>query len=124
MHVVERIETLDHVGGTPFATRYAYHHGYFDGVEREFRGFGDGRAVGHRGVRGLRGRDRGRRQHAGRDPANCNQPPVMTRTWFHTGAFGRDASLRLQHEYFAGGHTFRLPLPAGLDARTRDACGR
>ncbi len=23
-----------------FVTRYAYHHGYFDGVEREFRGFG------------------------------------------------------------------------------------
>ncbi len=40
MHVVERVETVDAVAGNRFVTRYAYHHGYFDGVEREFRGFG------------------------------------------------------------------------------------
>ena len=40
MHVVERVETYDRVSGNRFVTRYAYHHGYFDGVEREFRGFG------------------------------------------------------------------------------------
>src|SRR6185503_17783359 len=40
VHVVERVETYDHVGRNRFVTRYAYHHGYFDGEEREFRGFG------------------------------------------------------------------------------------
>jgi hypothetical protein len=30
----------DRVSRNRFVTRYAYHHGYFDGVEREFRGFG------------------------------------------------------------------------------------
>ena len=40
MHVVERVETLDRISGNRFVTRYAYHHGYFDSVEREFRGFG------------------------------------------------------------------------------------
>ena len=40
VHVVERVETLDRISGNRFVTRYAYHHGYFDGVEREFRGFG------------------------------------------------------------------------------------
>ena len=40
VHVVERVETYDRISGNRFVTRYAYHHGYFDGVEREFRGFG------------------------------------------------------------------------------------
>ena len=40
VHVVERIETYDFVSRNLFVTRYAYHHGYYDGVEREFRGFG------------------------------------------------------------------------------------
>ena len=40
VHVVERVETLDQISGNRFVTRYAYHHGYFDGDEREFRGFG------------------------------------------------------------------------------------
>ncbi|NCC32166.1 MAG: toxin, partial [Chloroflexia bacterium] len=40
VHVVERVETLDHISHNHFVTRYAYHHGYFDGEEREFRGFG------------------------------------------------------------------------------------
>ena len=40
VHVVERVETFDRISRNRFVTRYAYHHGYFDGVEREFRGFG------------------------------------------------------------------------------------
>jgi hypothetical protein len=31
---------IDHISRNRFVTRYAYHHGYFDGEEREFRGFG------------------------------------------------------------------------------------
>ena len=40
VHVVERVETYDEPTDTRFVTRYAYHHGYFDGIGREFRGFG------------------------------------------------------------------------------------
>ena len=40
VHVVERVETYDRISRNRFVTRYAYHHGYFDGIEREFRGFG------------------------------------------------------------------------------------
>jgi len=39
VHVVDRIEIRDHVARTRFVTSFAYHHGYFAGVEREFRGF-------------------------------------------------------------------------------------
>ncbi len=40
VHVVERVETLDRISRNRFVTRYRYRHGYFDGGEREFRGFG------------------------------------------------------------------------------------
>src|SRR5436189_2691637 len=40
VHVVERVETCDYISRNRFLTRYVYHHGYFDGPEREFRGFG------------------------------------------------------------------------------------
>ena len=40
VHVVERVETYDRVSRNRFVTRYSYHHGFYDGVEREFRGFG------------------------------------------------------------------------------------
>ena len=40
VHVVVRVETFDHVSRNRFVSRYAYHHGDFDGTEREFRGFG------------------------------------------------------------------------------------
>src|SRR6185503_17129434 len=39
VHCVERVETYDRISRNRFVTRYAYHHGYFDGTEREFRGF-------------------------------------------------------------------------------------
>src|SRR6185369_11603340 len=39
-HVVERVETYDHISRSRFVSSYAYHHGHFDGEEREFRGFG------------------------------------------------------------------------------------
>ncbi len=47
VHVVERVETYDHISRNRFVTRYAYHHGYFDGIEREFRGFGMVKQIGH-----------------------------------------------------------------------------
>ncbi len=40
VHVVNRVESVDRMGRNRFTTRYTYHHGYFDGGEREFRGFG------------------------------------------------------------------------------------
>ena len=40
VHVVERVEVDDRVSRNRFVTRYSYHHGFYDGVEHEFRGFG------------------------------------------------------------------------------------
>lgn len=96
VHVVECVESCDHISRNRFVTRYAYHHGCFDGEEREFRGFGmveqwDTDEIGTAG--------------AFSDAATTNRdetsfvPPVHTKTWFHTGVYlGRD---RVSN-YFAG----------------------
>ena len=76
VHVVESVETHDRVSGNRFVTRYAYHHGYFDGEEREFRGFGM-----------VEQSDTERFAVNEADPDVPHVPPVHTKTWFHTGVF-------------------------------------
>src|SRR5690606_37353042 len=39
VQVVDKVEVLDLLSGGKLVTQYNYHHGYWDGFEREFRGF-------------------------------------------------------------------------------------
>lgn len=98
VHVVERVETFDHISRNRFVTRYAYHHGYFDGEEREFRGFGMVEQWDTEEFAALAG---------GNVPADnialeSHVPPVRTRTWFHTGVYlkGQQISRQMAKEYF------------------------
>lgn len=120
VQVVERVETYDRVSGNRFVTRYAYHHGYFDDVEREFRGFG---MVEQRDTEEFAALNSMQQLPAGTNVEESSHvPPVLTRTWFHTGVF-----LRRDHvsDFFAGmldkddvGEYYREP---GLtDAQARE----
>ena len=40
VQVVSHVEVMDRLSGGKMTTEYRYHHGYWDGGEREFRGFG------------------------------------------------------------------------------------
>ena len=88
--------TEDLVVGNVFVTRYAYHHGYFDGVEREFRGFAMVERFDTEDFAALA--SDGQLTGANIDAAT-QVPPTVTRTWFHTGVFvgGEHVS-----NYFAG----------------------
>jgi RHS repeat-associated protein len=113
VHVVARVETYDHVSRNRFITRHAYHHGYFDGVEREFRGFGMVEQWDTEEFAALT--DSGDFPSASNIDAASHVPPVLTRTWFHTGVYlGRQ---RVSN-YFAGllsandkGEYYREPAP-------------
>jgi RHS repeat-associated protein len=100
VHVVERVETYDRISGNRFVSRYAYHHGYFDGVEREFRGFGRVDQWDTEEIGTIQPGD------ATSDSTNLDVasfvPPVLTKTWFHTGVyFGREKiSQQFEHEYY------------------------
>ena len=39
VQVVARVEVVDALSKGKLTTEYRYHHGYWDGAEREFRGF-------------------------------------------------------------------------------------
>lgn len=97
VHVVERVETWDHISRNRFVTRYAYHHGYFDGEEREFRGFGMVEQWDTEAFTAF-STDDGFMSADNIDQAT-HVPPVHTKTWFHTGVYlGHD---RVSN-YFAG----------------------
>lgn len=105
VHVVERVETYDHISRNRFVARYAYHHGYFDGEEREFRGFGkveqwDTEEYAMLTANGTLTPDE--EEGASNEEMASHMPPVHTVTWFHTGARlgGAEMSLLFAQEYY------------------------
>jgi RHS repeat-associated protein len=100
VHVVERVTVKDTWRKTSFTTTYSYHHGYFDGDEREFRGFGRIEQVD---VESYGTFTAGNTESPYiTDDQTLYQPPVKTVTWFHTGAFiDREHILsQYENEYF------------------------
>jgi RHS repeat-associated protein len=111
VHVVKRVETYDYVSHNRFVTSYTYHHGFFDGLEREFRGFGR--------VDQLDTEDFASLSQTAEFPVGDNidgvssVPPVLTKTWFHTGVFLGNGyvSSHLAHEYY------REPVPPHAEGK-------
>lgn len=115
VQVVARVEVIDQISQGKLTTEYRYHHGYWDGTEREFRGFGmveqldtetfaDYHAAGAHGP-GTRF-----------DPVLDQHfsPPLLTKTWFHQGPVDEETGdwreLDWSLDYWAGdpqalGHT-------------------
>ncbi|MCF7990934.1 MAG: toxin [Thiohalocapsa sp.] len=127
VHVVEQVETLDHISHNRFVSRYAYHHGYFDGEEREFRGFGMVEQWDTEEIGAL----------AGGVPADCTAtpaeasnldaasyvPPVHIKTWFHTGAYLDREHISRQHarDYHGAPTPDAAQYQANLDTFIADA---
>ena len=128
VHVVERVETYDYISQTKFVSLYKYHHGYFDGPEREFRGFGmveqwDTESFSRFSGAGLFTEIP---ETAGEE---FHLPPVHTKTWFHNGAYvAQDhISRHYEGEYYQGDTEAELLPdtipPGGLNAQEeREAC--
>jgi RHS repeat-associated protein len=99
---VSEVIVEDKVSQTRFCNLYTYHHGYYDAVEREFRGFAM-----------VEQQDSEQYEHAKAIDNNLFQPVVTTKTWFHTGAYLNREKIfhQLQDEYYP--HAPVLP-EAGL----------
>jgi RHS repeat-associated protein len=89
VHCISKTITEDKISGSRFVSEYKYHHGYYDHPEREFRGFGM-----------VEQTDAESFEHWGKDNAlnildeTLQQEPVISKTWYHTGAFlGKDKIL-------------------------------
>lgn len=126
VHLVSRLETRDLVAETARVETFSYHHGHYDTVEREFRGFArvdrrDAETASHFSPTGS----------GGTELEPLDQAPVLTRTWYHTGG-GPDARhlpQGLQAEFFrdAAHPEPSLPpidLPLTHDARSASEAAR
>ena len=100
VHCVEKVTVTDKWRQATFSTTYSYHHGYFDGAEREFRGFG---RVEQLDVESYGEFAQGNSASPYiTDDKTLYQPPVKTVTWYHTGAMIERERILSQfaHEYF------------------------
>ncbi|MBK8264631.1 MAG: hypothetical protein IPK80_25215 [Nannocystis sp.] len=130
VHVIERVEVHDHVTGHSFIQKYRYHHGAYDGSEREFRGFGMVETEDAESITDATGDKEFPTGHT-IDDGVLYVPPVLTKTWFHTGVFlgGNSVSRGYADEYYSD-KTLENPsgiaidlqdtvIPAGLRALER-----
>ncbi len=97
IHCISKTITEDKISGYRFESSYKYHHGYYDHAEREFRGFGmveqtDAETFEH---------------WVKQDASNIteeplHQEPVVSKQWFHTGAFLREEKIlgHFEKEYW------------------------
>lgn len=96
VQVVWKTEVEDLITGHRFASEYAYHHGYYDQAEREFRGFG---AVEQWDEESFP-------QPTVDDPTGAfHKPRVCVKSWFHVGAWDQERKLLRQYakEYWQPG---------------------
>jgi RHS repeat-associated protein len=124
VHVLEKTEIIDLVGNTYFTTRYAYHHGFYDHSEREFRGFGMVEQWDTDEL-GIRNEELGIKNWNAEDLV----PPAYTKTWFHTGFYKNRGKIsrQFEEEYYQGdANAWKLPdtiFPDGLNGQeAREAC--
>lgn len=122
VQVVAQVEVIDQISKGKLTTQFLYHHGYWDGGEREFRGFG---RVDQRDTETFESYNNttlfgnlSNSAHDGvytpeenTDPDTFTQtdieyytPPVETRNWFNMGPvgdeFGEWYELDLSHEFW------------------------
>jgi RHS repeat-associated protein len=97
VHCLSKVEAIDEITGTRYVSEYSYHHGYYDRAEREFRGFG---RVDQRDTESFEHFSASSASNVVERP--LYQPPVLTKTWFHTGATGEAGKILAQyrHEYY------------------------
>ena len=98
VHVVARVQRDDLLSAASSVQTFRYRHGHYDPAEATFTGFGYVE-----------------RQDAEPPASNDGTPPLLVRTWYHTGAAPAAGSLESLYraEYF-GGDPQRYPLAASL----------
>jgi RHS repeat-associated protein len=119
VQVVSRVEVIDAISGGKLTTEYAYHHGYWDGAEREFRGFGRVDQRDTETFDDFHAADLHPDRRFEPVAPHTFAPPTETRTWFHQGPVGDQvgdwAEGDFSQEYWAGDAPV-LARPAAMTA--------
>lgn len=83
VQVIQKMIVEEKITGVRFTSEYSYHHGYYDYKEKEFRGFGRVDQLDTEFDSGWNANNNGNKLEASEE---LYQPPVLTKTWYHTGA--------------------------------------
>ncbi|RPH30727.1 MAG: sugar-binding protein [Bacteroidales bacterium] len=104
VQLVEKTIVFDKITGSRYTHSFKYHDGYYDSVEREFRGFGFVEAWDTEEyedfVKNINNQEVNVR---GLEKENY-VPPVYTKTWYHTGVCIDSSKISTQYkeQYFNG----------------------
>ncbi|SDA19794.1 RHS repeat-associated core domain-containing protein [Nitrosospira sp. Nsp18] len=104
VQVVEKSVTTDEISGSRLTSAYKYHDGYFDPLEREFRGFGFVESWDTENFEDYTKSASNPAFPSNRLNEELYVPPVYTKTWHHTGACIENAVISKQYkkEYYSG----------------------
>ncbi|MBS1581381.1 MAG: VCBS repeat-containing protein, partial [Bacteroidetes bacterium] len=106
VQVVDRVEVIDEISQGKLTTRYFYHHGYWDGAEREFRGFGRVDQFDTETFERYHTDDLILDAALTGVSVEHYAPPVLAKNWFHLGPVGAAngdwGELDLHSEYWSG----------------------
>jgi RHS repeat-associated protein len=120
VQVVAKVEVIDQISQGKLSTSYTYHHGYWDGAETEFRGFGRVDQRDTETFADFHGSGLHNQQLFNAVTDQQFSPPLETRTWFHQGPvgdeFGDWAELDYSQEYWPG-DPVALSRPAAMTAQ-------
>jgi len=126
VQVVSSVIVEEKITDVRFASSYSYHHGYYDHPEREFRGFGRVEQTDTEFYQEWSSNNSGNQIEKNEQ---LFQKPMLTKTWFHTGAFlDRERILeQFQTEYWHQQYNRAFPNnpinitePSLSDARLSD----
>lgn len=91
VHCISKTITRDLITKYEFISTYKYHHGYYDNIEREFRGFGMVEQIDSEPFKYFE-----KTSATNFQSKDLHQDPVITKTWNHTGVYNdRDNILGL-----------------------------
>lgn len=107
--VVNKVEVLDLLSNGKMVTEYLYHHGYWDGAEREFRGFARVDVRDTESFERYNTNDLFAEEFAQVD-LEYYTPPTETRNWFYPGpvgdGYGKWFEPDFSQEYWSGDSPF------------------
>jgi insecticidal toxin complex protein TccC len=106
VHVVSCINNHDEITDNQFQQRFIYRLGYYDGLEREFRGFG---YISHMDSETFSGLES--------DQKINFSVPLLTKVWYHTGA--SEAIVDRSDYYDGDPQAIALGAPLWLDKQNQ-----
>ncbi|ETN41172.1 uncharacterized protein HMPREF1541_03107 [Cyphellophora europaea CBS 101466] len=97
VHCVERVDMRDSISDRRYTNLFAYWHGFYDSIERDFRGFGMTETWDCEEFLAP-----SEQEPASNQGKSWRVPPVHTKTWFHTGVYLEDGiiSRHMSDDYF------------------------